>query len=1195
MNYLNNNENKKDNIIQLKKRIIKNEKIEEESTKNDESSLSSSSSIKKYGNKKYENNFLNINYSINNNPITNKKNIEKKKNELYSIKEEKNSNSKSDENEKNLEDNNDNFFLFEENKKENLNIKENKNKKENKNINNNEQTISNDELIDSIINKDRKKKNNILTKEKDKKEESIHISDSENENETETIKISSDDDSRDSTKKSKKYQYPKSKNKKEKEKKGNSKLTSKSKIDLEFLNIEEKEEESEKELKYYIQKPYDEEEEYKIIYEFNKLPFKPKIFIIDLSVFDDNSILKCISYCYFDKKELTFVLKLYFLYLSNKNELYNQKNSEETIMKFFMEKKEDDEKNKKEENVENNNNNENEYDLDKNIKLKIYLKRFKFIKGYSIQTGYNNPLIMKNDDLNEFHLVKLDEKEDLVNYLNYHKIFYILTIQKILLMISKKTLPEKRIGIQNEGNTCYMNSIIQSIYNNPFLLKNIMSINPDSKVFTKIQNEKINGNEDNNIISSLQNIFYKLYKYKYSIKITEIFNAFQWKRTFWNSPQDAEEIYMQIYEIISLYNEDIKENCEGILENTIEVVEKKYKSTKQEKFFFLQLDIENNNSLEECLEHFFNVEELNGDNKYQYEDNFGNKSLHDANKYYKFKKIPNLLFIQLKRFQYDPTEETFNKKNNGISFKEEIDLSNYLNNKKTKSRKKEEYILYCVIVHSGSAQNGHYYCFVKNFKNNCYIKFNDTSVYIAEKKEVFNEVYGGEIIEYTISNTSKNKDNPNYQVITKNKEITKNAYIFIYIKKDKIKDLFNNDKIKVIFEEYYKNKKKEEEKIELKKSNNNRKIDEYISNYVNNAIQKSPNAKKNYKGVGPRKTMIPDYDRMNNNYYNRDKLKSRASSNNINMNYEMSNFEEVLSQMGSCMNDYNNNYNIINNKISTKKRKTIYINLKSKSNNNDKIYNNKDSKTISQMNYPKNGLNDNKTYYYLINDILNRIKGIFLLKHNTKIKVTEVPFIISEQLEKEKIHRNNLKIFSQIVNSDYYKLALINCLGIFIKFFDEKEDNDITKYLINNNDKNKIKHLCLYNLPRFGKNNKKGNNYFISITFIPNSILDQIISQNKDIYENLNCFQINVPAFIINEDIKSMENLVNRIKDIYIDYFRNNSEKNKNLKIYIITDNDILNKDILKISYTHLTEDNFVIYFESFGNKTYNTNLLVGY
>ncbi len=1186
MSYRNNSRKNKSDTIPLNEKITKNEKIEDENTKNDDStSFSSSSSNKKYGKKNKRNNlnFSNINYSIYDNPIANKKNKENQKNELSSITEENNSNSKKDENEnQNKYDNDDSFCLLEDNK-----VKKNSKKTNIKNDDTNEKKTL-DKEIEDIINKNIKKRK--LKKDKDKKkeeQETINITDSDNEDNKakDPIQILSDEDDDISEYKNKK----KSKNKKYPKKEASSKVNSKSKIDLEFLDIEEKEKESENDFKYYIQKPFDEEEDYKIIYEFNKLPFKPKTFIIDLSVFDDESIFKCISYCYFDKSDQKFILKLFFVYLSKESELYNNKNCEDEIMNFFNEKYEENDIESK--NEDESQDNENDDYSDNKVELKVFLKRFKFVKGYPIQTGYKLPKIYKKDKLEDFHLIKIEEKEDLVNYINYHKIFYVLKLEKKLLIQSKKSLPEQKIGIRNEGNTCYMNSIIQSIYNNPFLLKSIMSINPDSEEFMKAQVEKSNNkeaNNDNNIIASLQSIFYKLYKYKYAITITEIFKAFEWNKAFWNSPQDAEEIYMQIYEIISAYNEDIKNNCEGILENTIEVVEKKYKSTNEENFFFLQLDIENNHSLDDCLEHFFNVEELNGDNKYQYIDTLGNKSLHDANKFYKFKKIPNILFIQLKRFEYDPNEETFYKKNNGISFKEEIDLSNYLNNKnskRSKKKNKEEYVLYCVIVHSGTAQNGHYFCFVKNFKNNCYIKFNDTTVYMAEKKEVFNQIFGGEEIEYSIYNVNKKKDkDPKYEVKNKNKEISKNAYIFIYIKKDKIKNLFNDDEIDKIFKEYSKNKKEEEIKKEKKESSSNKKIDDYINNFIQKSNNNSSN--RNYKGVGPKK--------KNSLYsYNRGMPNRKSKSNNINMNYEFNGYRDLLNQMNSSMIDYdnihnnenNNNYN--NKKLSTKKRITM-IDLGI---GNSIAYRNQNCKNISSMNYPMNGLNDTQIFYYLIDEISNRIRGIFLLKYNTKIKVGEVPSIIREQLQNEKIQQKNLETFEKIVNSNGYKLALVNCLGMFIKFIDNDNDYDITRFLKNDDDKSKIKHLCLYNLPKFNKDSN--NNIVISITFISNSLLDQIISKNNDIYDNLNCYQINIPAFIINEDLETYENLTKRINDIYVDYFRNRSEKNKQFKIYATTD-DILNIDILKINYSLVDEFNYIMYFAySKGNTT--IKLIVGH
>ena len=109
-----------------------------------------------------------------------------------------------------------------------------------------------------------------------------------------------------------------------------------------------------------------------------------------------------------------------------------------------------------------------------------------------------------------------------------------------------------------------------------------------------------------------------------------------------------------------------------------------------------------------------------------------------------------------------------------ISFKEEIDLTDYL------SYIEKKYVLYCIIVHSGSKDNGHYFCIVKYFKYNCYIKFNDSSVYIPNKKEVFNEIFGGEKIEYILKNISNNKDCPKYEV-KKKKNFYQKMHIYLFM------------------------------------------------------------------------------------------------------------------------------------------------------------------------------------------------------------------------------------------------------------------------------------------------------------------------------------------------------------------------------------------------------------------------------
>ena len=1070
------------------KKLIKKKEIENEneSTNLDDDSNSSSFSNKKYGKKKY---------SLKENSKT----------KLFIIKEEDKTNSK--------------------NKKLKIN---------------NGDKIGEDEIdksINNIINKSLNKQKN-----KDKEIKTVTLSDEE-----ESIIILSDEESnnKDKGKKSK----PKNIKKNKKEENGlDSRINSKNKIDLEFLTKDEQKLETKDDFKSYIQEAFDDEGEYKITYEFNHLPYKPKNLIFNLNVFDDDSLLKCITNCYFDKQKLKFIFNLNFVYLSTKSKIYRIKYNDEILMNYFTEQ----EQNKnKEETINDKKENKND------ITLKITIKRFNISKGYENLFANSRKTIKKKDEFDGFDKIEYEQPEELVNYKNYHKIFYILTIKKINITKSRKnSLSINKIGIQNEGNTCYMNSIIQSIYNNPFLLKNIMEINTNSEILSKEENGK-----SKDIILALQKILYKLNTEKISIKILEIFYAFQWKRVFWNSPQDVEEIYMQIYEIISAYNENIKNNCEGILENTIEVKEIEHKSTQEEKFFFLQLDIENNNSLEECLENFFKGEELSGENRYQYIDNLGKKNLYDANRFYKFKKIPYILFIQLKRFQYNPTEITYDKKNNAISFKEEIDLTKYIYNNKTKSKSKtskkkkqekeenQEYILYCVIVHSGSSENGHYYCYVKDFQNDCYIKFNDTSVYEAEIKEVFNYNFGGEEIEYLIKNR-KTKKSPDYEVIENKIEIKKNAYIFIYIKKSRLNDLFSekNEEIKKLFENYA---KKEEEKLKVKNKKN--------------------------KKQNERKTINLKYS--NNIQYNYDLTKKQNKRTTINMNITGIDFENTLSEMGNCIQQcetLSKQKNNISKKLILKKKGTNFIRNKKSS-----------KKRVPPMNYPNNILNKN-TYYYLVDDISKKIKGIFLFSNYKDLKVKDIPQIIKEELVEEK----DKKILKKIVNSTGYKITLINAFGFFIKFLDNQEENISDLLLLNDfNDEIKGNHICLYDFEEIYRIKNIKN--IIVINFIPSYALDLIISKNKDIYSNFNFYNINIPTYIINEKIQDINDLIKKIKDAYKDYFNEIFPKNR-FKIYVINNKDILNKDIFDINYVELTDDNYILYGENAPNQNICRNLLIG-
>ena len=394
------------------------------------------------------------------------------------------------------------------------------------------------------------------------------------------------------------------------------------------------------------------------------------------------------------------------------------------------------------------------------ISIKFTLKRFDLKQGKDEIISKEEKIITIIKNLYGFIKIELKDTNTFEKYSKSNKIYYILLIQKSII---KNNLHIKCAGIKNEGNTCYINSIIQSFYNMPFLLKNIMLINIESdKSFIKENNEKAQ------IISSLQNIFFSLYKSSSSITIGPFLNL---KKQFLNSPNDFEEIFIKIYDIISEIKNDIKNNCEGILIKDIDKII--HHSYSEEEFLFLELSVENNKSLDECLNAFLSKEIVEfGNNNYEKNGSIS----------YKFKKIPNILFIRFKRFEYDKITNLTKKINKRITFKEDILLNDYLyNTNNNKEIMNESYSLYCIIIHSGEAKNGHYYCIIKNYKDNYYLKLNDSNIDIFGKKEIFGKLYGGkEIIKYIIEKSEKKENQYEVKKIIVN---TENAYILIYVKK----------------------------------------------------------------------------------------------------------------------------------------------------------------------------------------------------------------------------------------------------------------------------------------------------------------------------------------------------------------------------------------------------------------------------
>jgi len=150
-------------------------------------------------------------------------------------------------------------------------------------------------------------------------------------------------------------------------------------------------------------------------------------------------------------------------------------------------------------------------------------------------------------------------------------------------------------------------------------------------------------------------------------------------------------------------------------------------STKPEPFFILDLPVWDMAQsrpvaeLRECLDLYCKAEFLGGDNAW-FNEKTGKKE--DVKKQITFWNFPKVLVIVLKRFSPDGQQ----KLNSMIEFPiDNLDLSNYVRGYNPSSYK---YDLYGICNHIGGVMGGHYTAFVRNLDNQ-WLHYNDSNVEIV--------------------------------------------------------------------------------------------------------------------------------------------------------------------------------------------------------------------------------------------------------------------------------------------------------------------------------------------------------------------------------------------------------------------------------------------------------------------------------
>ncbi|KAM6407695.1 ubiquitin carboxyl-terminal hydrolase 42 [Rhynochetos jubatus] len=292
------------------------------------------------------------------------------------------------------------------------------------------------------------------------------------------------------------------------------------------------------------------------------------------------------------------------------------------------------------------------------------------------------------------------------------------------------------VGLQNLGNTCFLNSTLQCLTYTP----------PLANYMLTLEHTKSCHEEGFCMMCTMEtHINQVLCCSNNAIKPTSVINGLKriGKHFHFGSQEDA-------HEFLSFTVDALQKAClngstkldrssqattliyqifGGYLRSRVKCLNCKAVSDTYEPFLDITLDIKAVTSVTKALEQFVKPEQLDGENSYKCSKC---KKMVPASKRYTIHRSSNVLTISLKRF----ANFTGGKINKDVKYPEYLDLRAYMSQSIGESL---VYALYAVLVHSGFNCNaGHYLCFIKA-GNGLWYRMNDASVELSDIKTVLNQ------------------------------------------------------------------------------------------------------------------------------------------------------------------------------------------------------------------------------------------------------------------------------------------------------------------------------------------------------------------------------------------------------------------------------------------------------------------------
>ena len=336
---------------------------------------------------------------------------------------------------------------------------------------------------------------------------------------------------------------------------------------------------------------------------------------------------------------------------------------------------------------------------------------------------------------------------------------------KLLLAIAAAAQATTWGGLRNQGNTCYLNSLLQTLFHVPALRSDVLGRPAEPRGLMKRLRTAPRP------ARALADVFKRLAQ-----------NATAQTRGLTRAlgvsglqQQDAQE-YLRL--LVGELCEDaalgdrVRSCYEGRAENFLEATDEEAErlgerpaKIREEAFLDVSLDVEaEDGTVEGALQRYLEPEILDGENRWA-----SPAGRCAARKGVRFARLPSVIVLHLKRFAYDYMRDEVQKKGAPLrvpfrlpaaAFERAAPVAEAAESESEEGEEavapagaeeappdddRDPYLLHAVVVHVGGGRGGHYYAYVDPLLDGRWVKFDDDRVSAADARVVAAEAAGAEL------------------------------------------------------------------------------------------------------------------------------------------------------------------------------------------------------------------------------------------------------------------------------------------------------------------------------------------------------------------------------------------------------------------------------------------------------------------